>query len=251
MILQLALFLFSLKAKDLIRLYFIEMPPPSEHSPSLVRNYSGTAGDPNMSAMLNTSYGSKEGAIDYWRVPEGKGKFFEMRFHDKVVISISSQGKLELDPEWTAEDAAVIMAGQMAEHLAYMSEAEESKKKQIKLAQERSSEPIRESTRRALREAVTAWRKVIPETPMPNLKTGWCGPVFEDNTIACAKRASGTIIMQDQTVRNMVNVMMHEVGHLLGVPHIEGDALMNQWVSTTPLSAPTKAAVALAKLAME
>jgi hypothetical protein len=40
---------------------------------------------------------------------------------------------------------------------------------------------------------------------------------------------------------------MHEIGHLLGVPHIEGDALMNPSYAGK-VGAPTPDAVALAKL---
>jgi len=41
--------------------------------------------------------------------------------------------------------------------------------------------------------------------------------------------------------------MLHEIGHLLGVPHIAGDPLMEPEFGHT-VDVPTPAAVALAKL---
>jgi hypothetical protein len=44
-------------------------------------------------------------------------------------------------------------------------------------------------------------------------------------------------------------IFLHEIGHLLGVPHVQGDALMDGATNGKILRAPTPAAIALAKLA--
>lgn len=71
-----------------------------------------------------------------------------------------------------------------------------------------------------------------------------CLPV----AIACSALANSTIYVSK--IREDVDrttIMMHEVGHLLGVPHIQGDVLMDAEYQGEPLDAPTPAAVALAK----
>jgi len=44
-------------------------------------------------------------------------------------------------------------------------------------------------------------------------------------------------------------LMLHEIGHLLGVPHIQDDDLMDAIQHGAKRRAPTPAAIALAKLA--
>jgi hypothetical protein len=100
--------------------------------------------------------------------------------------------------------------------------------------------------------ARTAWAKVLPgvKIPNPEIKAGTCG--LSAIAIACTDRLSGaiTIAMSGNNLadKDRHTVLMHELGHLLGVPHIDWDPLMNtdhNW----NVDAPTPAAVALAKLA--
>lgn len=70
--------------------------------------------------------------------------------------------------------------------------------------------------------------------------------------VACAGRLQYKIhVALSSTQYDIRNVLMHEIGHLLGVPHITGDALMSESrdENEKPLVAPTPAAIALAKLA--
>jgi hypothetical protein len=105
--------------------------------------------------------------------------------------------------------------------------------------------------RTALRAARAAWEKQLHEA-LPSMKlvpgNGECGM---DAVIACADPKTMTIRINgdwsDFTPTKMSTVMMHEIAHLLGVPHIDGDPLMNS-VYSQDLSAPTPRAVALAKL---
>jgi hypothetical protein len=65
---------------------------------------------------------------------------------------------------------------------------------------------------------------------------------------ACAFPESNRIVIVDLSQGRASTVMMHEMGHLLGVPHIFGDSLMDPMYHG-PVDKPSPAAVALAKLA--
>jgi hypothetical protein len=73
---------------------------------------------------------------------------------------------------------------------------------------------------------------------------GGCTP----KAIACADESTKTIfVMEDGDHVDRTTIMMHEIGHLLGVPHIDGDLLMDKAYSGKALSAPTEFAIALAR----
>lgn len=76
-------------------------------------------------------------------------------------------------------------------------------------------------------------------------RPGYCGPSI---SIACADMTTQTIfISNDNEPVDRTTIMMHEIGHLLGVPHIEGDALMDAKYQYKALDGPTDKAVAIAK----
>jgi len=99
--------------------------------------------------------------------------------------------------------------------------------------------------------AVMIWSKALGRSiPEPEFQFGICpgDPKF----VACADKVHYRIIFRGfgprrgTTAEDLTTVMMHEVGHLLGVSHIPGDKLMNPQMSG-PVAAPTPAAVAVAK----
>jgi hypothetical protein len=70
-----------------------------------------------------------------------------------------------------------------------------------------------------------------------------CGP----DAIACAAETTQTVwIAKDGADVDRTTIMMHEIGHLLGVPHIEDDPLMNPAYKGL-LDVPSPVAVAVAK----
>ena len=84
---------------------------------------------------------------------------------------------------------------------------------------------------------------VVPEFRMI-AGEGNCGP----KAIACCDVGMKTIFLQqDGDGVDRTTIMMHEIGHLLGVPHIEGDPLMDKIYSGKALSKPTDFAVSIAK----
>ncbi len=75
-----------------------------------------------------------------------------------------------------------------------------------------------------------------------------CAP----DAIACADAATRTIyVAQSGDGIDRTTVMMHEIGHLLGVRHIDGDKLMDANYQGAALEYPTVEAVALATIKME
>lgn len=103
----------------------------------------------------------------------------------------------------------------------------------------------------AANNALIAWRKVTPSVDIP--KDGFkliadangCGP----EAIACADAKNGIIyIASDGNSVDRLTIMMHEIGHLIGVPHIEGDPLMDKAYHGETLTAPSASAVKLAPL---
>lgn len=105
----------------------------------------------------------------------------------------------------------------------------------------------------SLTAAVNSWAVVLGRpVEIPPIHFGTCG--FVTNALACADRETYAIIStgleSDNKEYDLKSILMHEVGHLLGVPHIDGDALMDP-VYQQKLDWPTPAAVALAKLYLE
>jgi hypothetical protein len=108
----------------------------------------------------------------------------------------------------------------------------------------------------ALNEALWEWSRALKRSIQPpSLVLGTCGY----NVFACTDKGKNKITIvgamgqgefQDITQINMKTIMMHEVGHLLGVPHIDGDDLMNSGYRAK-VDFPTPAAIALARLAEE
>jgi hypothetical protein len=104
--------------------------------------------------------------------------------------------------------------------------------------------------------AITAWIGVLSkryENPTISFHliadASGCGP----KAIACADSATSTIyVCQHGDNVDRTTVMMHEIGHLLGVPHITDDKLMEPIAEPNlVLEEPTEAAVALAFIAID
>jgi hypothetical protein len=112
--------------------------------------------------------------------------------------------------------------------------------------------PANQQERASLNRAIEAWRAVLPAgfaLPSPDLFDGSPQACESEAAIACANLNSGDITISPlrRGAADLDTVLMHEVGHLLGVPHIEGDPLMNAAYSVK-LSRPTRQAIALALL---
>lgn len=76
-------------------------------------------------------------------------------------------------------------------------------------------------------------------------------PCYNGEALACAYVSDNIIAIAPSLWRStdkfdIVTVMMHEVGHLYGVPHIEGDKLMGASYSGK-LTRPTPFAIVIAK----
>lgn len=108
----------------------------------------------------------------------------------------------------------------------------------------------------ALDAATAAWREALGiQIPTPGLYViqGACryGEFFEKNGgIASTDRAKYRIYIGNENpnleASDPQHIFMHEIGHLLGVPHIEADPLMKPVYQGDKLRAPTPFAVALA-----
>ncbi len=95
--------------------------------------------------------------------------------------------------------------------------------------------------------AVDRWNGVLKDHQVPPIKlvadVGDCGP----DAIACADRNTNTIyVASPREDVDRTTVMMHEIGHLLGVPHIEGDELMDKAYQAKPLEIPSINAISIA-----
>lgn len=99
-----------------------------------------------------------------------------------------------------------------------------------------------------LEAAVKSWESAIGiriKTPtLYKREKDWAGCLL---AIACADVEHGEITVLDMGNHDPKEVLMHEVGHLLGVPHIDGDPLMSPVELDERLVTPSPAAVALAK----
>jgi hypothetical protein len=109
--------------------------------------------------------------------------------------------------------------------------------------------------RLALDQAVMAWRKAGLTVKMPRLYLGNIDNCEnQSGVIACANTHKNDIILVRENVdsgTDMKTIMMHEIGHLLSVPHIQGDPLMNLGYNGEKLAAPTPFSVAIAKAAQQ
>lgn len=109
--------------------------------------------------------------------------------------------------------------------------------------------------RMALIQAVAMWRVALG-VPLPiampkllKVEKGACD--VEENAAACVSRPrwGDTILIEDIQEGDRLRVMLHEVGHLLGVPHIEGDVVMSkEYVGKA--TALTPASIVMGKLAL-
>lgn len=106
---------------------------------------------------------------------------------------------------------------------------------------------------RALQWAIEAWTEALGEFPIPHpllLRSGPGGCGSDPLILACVVNHSNVIVIVDLQGDDEQTVLLHEVGHLLGVPHIIGDPLMNPNYSKTQV-VPSPFAVALAKVVLE
>lgn len=128
-----------------------------------------------------------------------------------------------------------------------------SEKKPDKIAIEgpptsnRGNEAVWQSWRQAASLASKRWEATGITVPTINLVAdeNACGP----KAIACASSSGRTIfVSKEREDVDRTTLMMHEIGHILGVPHIEGDPLMDAAYQGIPLDAPTATAVAIARV---
>jgi len=195
------------------------------------------------------------------------------------IATVEASGKVSVADGWTVEQAfAVTAALAVYEQQRYFAEmerqahaAEERRGRAVNyltqldstlrvLAGSKKDEPLPPDNDaehlRALRSARLAWKAALPGVaiPAPKLLIGGAGACdIEEDSIACARHTDKAIIEDDlhgKSYEDLRTIFMHEIAHLLGVPHIEGDRLMDRTYSH-PLPQPTPAAVALAKLGLE
>lgn len=100
--------------------------------------------------------------------------------------------------------------------------------------------------------AIQAWRRALGVSHLgitrPHILIAGKGGCSE-YAIACTIRGDIALDHADTPV-DYPTIFMHEVGHLLGVPHIEGDALMDSAYQGKALTAPTPDSILLAKRRM-
>jgi hypothetical protein len=112
--------------------------------------------------------------------------------------------------------------------------------------------PATQQQQASLARAIAAWKKVLPDDfdfPIPELYQGSAARCEDLRAIACANPLLGMIVISQVRACDcdLDTVLMHEVGHLLGVPHIEGDELMDAEYKAS-VNLPTRPAIALALL---
>lgn len=119
--------------------------------------------------------------------------------------------------------------------------------------------PVVKST---LEKAVGLWSKALgqklrtPELRMVN--SSWCTGVQSTNVLACVDSDGKSLIgipenasLEKYSKQEILSVMLHEEGHILGVPHIALDPLMNSGLEDGGgATFPTPYAVAVAKIAL-
>jgi hypothetical protein len=75
--------------------------------------------------------------------------------------------------------------------------------------------------------ASSEWSKALGRTvKVPILHYGSC-VTLSIFTVACADRRRNMITVEDRNFEDLHTVYLHELGHILGVSHIKGDALMD------------------------
>ncbi len=101
----------------------------------------------------------------------------------------------------------------------------------------------------ALKSARAEWSRVLGmPAPNPSYDIDRSRMCSGEDSIACADPLRMQIwIRGANRTHDKRTVMLHEMGHLLGVPHILDDALMD-WSYQEKVAHPTPAAIALAKL---
>lgn len=99
----------------------------------------------------------------------------------------------------------------------------------------------------ALTAALAAWKRELGSMPIAR-PTLFLGRGMCQGDLACASRLTNQIFIVGESIATVdeTSVLMHEIGHLLGVPHIEGDDLMAPMYHAK-VTKPTRFAVALAK----
>lgn len=97
--------------------------------------------------------------------------------------------------------------------------------------------------------AVAAWERSLGvKLRTPKLVTGYCSVA----AVACAELGQNRITIQDgKRALHPKGILLHEIGHLLGVPHIEGDPLMDPVDHGAMISEPSELAVVIAKHALK
>lgn len=109
--------------------------------------------------------------------------------------------------------------------------------------------PIWPYGQKTLKTALDKWASSAGfSIPTPRLMLGSCFVIAAE---ACADRGTNTIVITSLYMTNPdrqdpLAIMLHEVGHLYGVPHIERDPLMASGVSPHA-DTPSMMAVAIAK----
>lgn len=107
--------------------------------------------------------------------------------------------------------------------------------------------------RDAFRAAVEEWRIALGGTlpiKYPRLAKVEGNDCSNTHLMAEAQMELNRVIFCDPNQGgDLKSLMMHEVGHLLGVPHIDQDDLMNAYENGAKVDKPTPFAIAIAKAA--
>lgn len=100
----------------------------------------------------------------------------------------------------------------------------------------------------AARLAQEKWRIAVPEMDDRPIRLVADPEGCHQGGIACARAADRSIwVAKSGEDVDRTTVMMHEIGHLFGLTHIEGDPLMDEAYQGNSLTEPSTAAVAIVK----